>query len=206
MSHPVDQFLADSRQRLILAATEIFMEEGYRASVDRIAMRAGVAKQTLYNHFPSKDDLFTEVVRVAAASILVTLDDGSRDLRDSLLGFGSAFCAKVLGHEGLAHYRVMIAESSRFPELAQAFFTKGPAQTVAGLAAFIAAAMARGELREDDPRLAAEVLLSMLSGFERTRRLLAQPTEVPDPQHEQARIAKIVDCFLRAYAAERTAS
>ncbi|OHC63109.1 MAG: hypothetical protein A2045_00710 [Rhodocyclales bacterium GWA2_65_20] len=201
MSSITESTFVDSRLRLIQAATEAFMKEGYRASVDSIAARAGVAKQTLYNHFPSKNDLFSEVARLASSSILVTLEDGSRDVRERLLSFAAAFSAKVLGEEGLAYYRVMIAETARFPDLAQAFFVKGPEQTASCLAEFLDRAMAAGSLRRDDPRFAAELLLSMLVGYERTRRLLAGPSATSHA--DGARIEQTVDCFLRAYAPER---
>ena len=57
-AHPVPAS-STCRERLILAASQALMEEGYRASVDRIAALAGVAKQTLYNHFTSKEELYT---------------------------------------------------------------------------------------------------------------------------------------------------
>lgn len=173
------------------------MKEGYRASVDGIAARAGVAKQTLYNHFPSKDELFSETATLASAAIAVTLDGQTDDVRASLIRFATAFREKVLGDEGLAMFRALTAETTRFPALAQAFFAKGPAQTVARLADFLGHAMAAGRLRQDDPRFAAEMLLSMLGGFEHFRRLCgaASPAIV-----EKTRIAQIVDCFLRAYA------
>jgi TetR/AcrR family transcriptional repressor of mexJK operon len=199
MSHPADAFLTDSRQRLIQAATEAFVDEGYRASVERIAARAGVAKQTLYNHFPSKDDLFTEVARQASAAILVVLDTGTGDLRQTLLAFAQAFSDKVMSREGLELYRAIVAEATRFPELAAAFFRKGPEQTASRLTEFIEQSMAAGELRRDDARSAAEMLLGMLVGFERTRRLFVAGINSDD----RGRITAIVDCFLRAYAPER---
>jgi len=46
------------RLRIIKAATEVFLQLGYRkASVDAIAQRAGVAKGTVYLYFKSKADL-----------------------------------------------------------------------------------------------------------------------------------------------------
>lgn len=205
MSSTAETSFTDCRQRLIQAATEAFMTEGYRATINRIAVRAGVARQTVYNHFASKEDLFNEVARIAAADILITLEDGNRSLRDSLLRFGIAYCAKALRPEGLAHYRLIIAEATRFPDLARTFFTLGPQQMASRLAGFIAAAIDAGELHRTDPAMAADLLIGMLSGFERTRRLLA-PQEPATLAQEQTRAAEAIDCFLRAYAPERTPS
>lgn len=53
-----------ARERLIDAAEQLFNAEGIRsAGIDRIIAEAGVAKMTLYNHFPSKDDLILAVLQ-----------------------------------------------------------------------------------------------------------------------------------------------
>lgn len=189
--------VAETRNRLIQAAREAFMEEGYRASVDGIAARAGVAKQTLYNHFPSKEELFSESVGLVSAAIVVTLDGQTDDVRASLLRFGAAFRQKVHGAEGLALFRTLMAEAARFPTLAQAFFAKGPEQTAARLADFLGRAMTAGHLRQDDPRFAAEMLVGMLNNIDHFQRLSSN-TPLPEAL-EESRIGKIVDCFLRAY-------
>lgn len=193
---------ADIRTRLIQAAVEAFCEEGYRASCERIAARAGVAKQTLYNHFTSKDELFAAITQLGTESITLTLDPDAADVRECLLRFSTLFHQRVLGETGLAFYRTLVAERPRFPALGKAFFEGGPQTMSRLLAGFFARAMDRGLLRRDDPMFAAEMLLSLLGGFERTRRLL-DPVSVT-PAEEAARIAKTVDCFLRAYAPERT--
>src|SRR2546430_13534296 len=46
---------AKTRARVLRAASRSFLRHGYHTSVEEIARRAGVAKQTLYHHFPSKD-------------------------------------------------------------------------------------------------------------------------------------------------------
>lgn len=46
------------RERILETAAELFYERGFHAvGVDLIIQRAGVAKTTLYRHFPSKDHL-----------------------------------------------------------------------------------------------------------------------------------------------------
>ena len=52
-----------SRDGILEAAAEVFSECGYyRASMDQIAERAKVAKGTLYYHFPSKAQLFKQLI------------------------------------------------------------------------------------------------------------------------------------------------
>ena len=190
-----------SRERLIRAATEAFRESGYQASIDQIASLAGVARQTLYNHFASKEDLFREVASGAAGSILVSLDDEAGDLRERLVRFGTAFRAKILGDEGLALYRTVFAEAIRFPELARTFFENGPGKTIGRLSAVLERAMKEGQLRREDPKYAAETLLSMLDCQDRTRRLFG--TAPLPAAAERERVARIIDCYLRAFAPAR---
>ncbi len=185
----------DARQRLLDAACEVFRNEGYRVSIDRIAQRAQVARQTLYNHFPSKEALFAEVVHHAIHSILVTLD-GDADVRATLLAFGNAYREKLLSPEGLALFRTMAAEAPRFPELARQFFRQGPLTTRKRLSAYLEKAMERGALRRDDPEFAAEMLTAMLADTDRLRGLLNLQTDLLKP----AKTAQAVDCFLRAFA------
>jgi TetR/AcrR family transcriptional repressor of mexJK operon len=189
----------DTRQRLLEAACEAFREEGYQVSIDRIAARARVARQTLYNHFHSKDALFVEVVHHSILSVLVTLD-GDGDVRPTLLAFGEAYRARLLSPEGLAIFRTMAAEAPRFPELARQFFRQGPQTTRARLATYLARAMEAGRLRRDDPDFAAEMLTAMLVDFDRLRGLMNVPAEL---HKSTKKTAQVVDCFLRAFAPEK---
>lgn len=189
--------LSDSRQRLIRAAAEAFRQEGYRASIDHIARAAGVCRQTVYNHFASKEDLFSEVARIAAEEIQTSLDSGG-DVRESLLGFVAIVQQRVLSREGLAMFRTLSAEVPHFPALGQAFFDKGPRQTVDRLVDFLARAMEAGHLRRDDPQFAAELLMGMLMGFEHTRRLFC--ADAAETAVEPGRAERILDGFLRIYS------
>ncbi len=52
------------RDHLVGTAERLFQQNGYRATgIDRILAESGVAKMTLYKHFPSKDDLVLAVLR-----------------------------------------------------------------------------------------------------------------------------------------------
>lgn len=55
---------SDTRQRIVETAERLFYAEGVRAvGIDRIIAEAEVAKMSLYNHFPSKDDLILAVLQ-----------------------------------------------------------------------------------------------------------------------------------------------
>lgn len=55
---------SDARQRILETADRLFYQEGIRAvGIDRIVADAGVAKMSLYKHFPSKDDLILAVLQ-----------------------------------------------------------------------------------------------------------------------------------------------
>jgi len=190
--------LSDSRQRLIHAAAEAFRKEGYRASIDHIARAAGVCRQTVYNNFAGKEDLFSEVARIAAEEIQTSLGHGVGDVRERLLGFAAIVQHRLLSQEGLAMFRTLSAEVPHLPALGQAFFDKGPRQTVDGLVGFLVRAMEAGHLRREDPQFAAELLMGMLMGFEHTRRLFC--ADAAEAAVLPRRAERIVDCFLRIYS------
>ncbi len=186
-----------TRLRIVHAAWEAFREKGYRVSLEAVAAHAGVARQTLYNHFPGKKHLFGEVVRHATRSILVTLQ-GRDSLRATLVAFGRALRERVLSPDGIAVYRTLVSEAATFPELAEHFFAEGPLATQVRLAEVLSQAMKQGLLRRTDPVFAAEMLISMLIEFDRLRRLLAPGR---DPAGKE-KTERVVDCFLRAFAPE----
>src|SRR3954469_24602871 len=189
-----------NRQRVLRAATASFLVDGYRSSVDSIAQRAGVAKQTVYSHFPSKDELFKDVARGLAKRVLVQLETDSQDVRPALLRFASAYRSKVLCAEGIAMFRALVSEIPRFKTLARAIFAGGPGETAKGLAEFLEKSMSAGRLRKDDPIFAAELLLGMLVGHDRVKRLYGVTRF---PASDARRATRIVDSFLRMYSTER---
>lgn len=188
----------DTRRKILDAANTVFTERGYRATIDEIARHAGVAKQTLYHYFPSKDELFAQAIATMGESILVTLYPiEGEDLADTLTRFACAIRERVLAEPYIALHRLLVAEAPRFPELARMVYEAGIGGTVRHLAALLARAMDEGRLRRDDPYFAAELLLGMLIAAERNRILY----EVLPPGHkpDTKTAAHIVSLFLYAY-------
>jgi AcrR family transcriptional regulator len=65
---------AETRKRILKAATELFYAKGIRAvGVDAVASAAGVTKRTLYLHFSSKDDLIAAYLEARNEPVLAGL-------------------------------------------------------------------------------------------------------------------------------------
>lgn len=186
-----------NRERLLIAAKELFREQGYDASVDAIIGRAGVARQTFYNHFKSKESLFAEAIRGCFLEIIAPLNEHPDDLRGSLKSFAAIYRQKALSPEGIASYRTLSGQAQRFPEMVCEVYESGAGQMIARLADFLGKAMAQEQLRQADPRFAAELLMAMVLGQERSLRLFG--IQRP-PEDETLKVSTVIDGFLRMFA------
>ncbi len=197
--------LSQAKNRAILeAAARIFLESGFHhASMDRIARKARVSKQTVYNHYRAKEDLFSAIICDRAGGLVSglaqRLHKGGRTA-DALTAFGEDFLSFLLSPAILAFYRLLVAEGGRRSELGAIAYAQGPARAVETLAAFLAERSRMGEMRVPDPRSSAEMLLGLLRGQHQLRALFgAGPA--PSPQNLKAWVAGAVETFLAAHRA-----
>ncbi|MBL1103054.1 TetR/AcrR family transcriptional regulator [Streptomyces sp. 5-8] len=72
---------SDARRSIdaILNAARVVLGERPDASMEDIAATAGVTRQTVYAHFPSRDALVVALIEAAAAEYLATLDAADLD-------------------------------------------------------------------------------------------------------------------------------
>src|SRR6266545_2940382 len=83
-----------ARERILEAATRLFQRDGFRAvGIDTIIAEAGVAKMTLYAHFPSKDDLIVAYLERADQQFWEWLDGAVADLEDPRARLVATFAA-----------------------------------------------------------------------------------------------------------------
>ena len=186
------------REVILDAARVVFLEVGYAAaSMDSVAARAGVSKATSYAHFSSKDQLFAAMIRRRCdRNSTFAPVDPALDARATLSVVGQRVLDLLLLPDTLAMFRVVVAESARQPDLAQAFYASGPGAGRAEIAQVIADLTARGAIRADDPARLADLFIGMLRTdlFMRTLLGLAQPTEA---ERAEA-VAAAVDTLLAA--------
>ncbi|WP_329281017.1 TetR/AcrR family transcriptional regulator [Streptomyces sp. NBC_00691] len=143
---PTGPRAARKRQAIVRAARDLFLREGFGVGMDAIAAEAGVSKVTVYNHFGSKEALFTAVVAGALDEPLgpggqggegpaggpdlarLVDADGPEALKAALTDAGRAWGRAVRADtEGRALRTLVATEVHRFPELGRAWRAHGPA-------------------------------------------------------------------------------
>ena len=205
MPHPSahTQRLTDRKRAAIIeAAIDEFRAAGYEAtSMDRIAARAGTSKRTVYNHFPSKETLFAEILQQLWEASLAGEDlafHADRPLREQLLELlGQKL--RLLNNEAFVSLaRVAIAAGIHSPERAQEMVAR-MGEREEGLTVWIRDAAAAGRLKANDPIFASQQLQGLVKGFAFWPQItLGLPPLDTEMQKQVAESA--VDMFLAYYA------
>lgn len=116
----------DTRARILAAAQEVFSQKGFhQATMDEIAERADVGKGTLYRHFPSKENLFHQLVQIrlkeleAEAERVLDSEDDVLSMIEKYLYIYFDFFDR---NQGL--YRVMVHEHPDLDERLQDLYVE----------------------------------------------------------------------------------
>jgi AcrR family transcriptional regulator len=147
---------------LIEAAIEVFAEKGFAAArLDEVARRAGVSKGTAYLYFPNKEALF----KAAVQEVVVTrLAMGERDVEEwqgtsvELLQRMLEHWAAVIRSPQGGLLKLIVAESSNFPELAAWYHQEVAERGHRLICAVLTRGIASGEFRPVDVEATAHVI------------------------------------------------
>ncbi|HTA14772.1 MAG TPA: TetR/AcrR family transcriptional regulator [Solirubrobacteraceae bacterium] len=150
-----------ARSAVLRAALEIVQESGYPVlTMEGIARRAAVSKQTVYRWWPSKAAVLLEALNEGATEIAPLPDTG--DLADDLRAF---LRRSTLGARGrTARLLVaLMAEAQLYPAFGRSFQTGFLAQRRAVMVELLQRARTRGEIRSDvDLELVTELFFGAL--------------------------------------------
>lgn len=196
------QISEEKRGAVLDAALDCFLERGFSGtSLNRIAKAAGVSTATVYRHFPSKDELFAQIIERPFL-------DGSPE---SLSALPAGQPDTVL-HEIADHYarliltpyfhplvRALIAEALRLPQMGQALEQRGHGPFLAAVKHYIEREHALGTLAVPDAGLAAEQFLGMISSVVFWPRMLNDARR-PSAAKVQRSCDAAVTTFLARYA------
>ncbi|APV38621.1 TetR family transcriptional regulator [Pseudomonas frederiksbergensis] len=156
------------REAIIQAAIAEFRANGFDiTSMDKIAATAGVSKRTVYNHFPSKEELFAEILNQLWARVTAEQETPYRPdlpLREQMRRMLMAKMQMLGDDNFLDLARVAIAATIHSPERAQNMVCR-MGEREEGLTVWIRAAQADGRLKPVAPEFAAQQIQGMLKSF-----------------------------------------
>lgn len=191
--------------RILEAAAEMFRTQGYDVSMESIAAAANVSKQTLYNQFGSKEDLFKAMVTDRAAVMRAPLQAHAleRHPRDMLTDIARQYYMHACSPHEIGYYRMIIGACQQFPEIGQAYYEAGPKATLDALANWMAREERIGRLDTDgEPQVAAEFFLGLIAGQIEAKGLLGVGGELSSAEIER-RARLCADIFMRSFGPER---
>ena len=194
------------RQAILDAATEVFLRDGYLgASMDQVAQKAEVSKQTVYKQFVSKEALFVAIVKSMTGEAGDRVHEGNRDLGEGedlaayLLAYAERQLVVVMTPRLMQLRRLVIGEVGRFPDLSRALYAGGPQRAIESLAAVFKRLADRGLLAIDDPLVAASHFNWLVMGDPVNAAMLLGDEAIPSPPALRRHAASAVGVFLAAY-------
>lgn len=193
---------ASEKAKVILdGAKQEFLKHGYAAaSMDRIAIAAGVSKPTIYNHFENKEGLFAAIVdRIAkerCAAVLNNQDPQSfeGEIEQVLRKISIQFLETTRNDtEFLALIRLIIGESGRFPELAKSLILSLDRPVIEILSEYLATHL---NCNKFDPQAAARIMVGALVYFVINQDILSGKEIMP--MDSDRTIDTLVNLFIAA--------
>jgi AcrR family transcriptional regulator len=169
---------ADAATTILEATLELLAERGFHATtMDAIAARAGVGKNTIYRRWDAKQELIIDAFAHFTAGLEVRAGDGD-DVYALLLDHVREVARELSDPRATRLIPALLGELQRDPAFAEAYAERVVTPLRAPLVALLARARDRGELRPDtDPELIADMLVG--PGFLRLLFQFALPATSP---------------------------
>ena len=195
---------SDKVQVVMAAATRVFLAHGFSgATTDMIQREAGVSKATLYACFPNKEAMFSAVIAERCADMTASfrgIAPSSSDIASTLSTLGASYLDILLSPEGLALFRVVVAEAPRFPQIGREFYLAGPKVIAEVASRHLTLAAEQGilDLKAIGAPAAAQLFISLLRG-EAHLECLTHPQARPSEAQRDLWVSAAVRMFLASF-------
>jgi len=187
------------RAAFLRAAQDVFLEFGYeQANMAEIVRRAGGSLSTLYAQFGGKKGLFEAMIdsRVGELTEQMQVELAAHaPIREGLRRIGEDFLFKLARQGSLDVLRLMVAQAKAFPDMVEAWRTRGPDVVRTILASYLEDRVKAGEIKIDDCEIAASMFFDLV----RSRiqlRALTMPDYTPSDQEIRDTVERSVKVFL----------
>ena len=189
---------------LLDASARVFIEHGFSdSSYEMIAKRANVSTKTIYSWFGGKAGLFAAVVERYAKQIEPqlhrVLTENGEHPEIALAQAARIILSFELEPELLAVHRAVIAASAKLPEIGATFYALGPGRGVEILAAFFERCHRMRLLCVNDPVIAAEAFMALISRGVLPRQLVRAEGGPLSPEALERQIRPALNIFFAAH-------
>jgi len=199
----------DRRRMILEAAARVFPKKGYvNTKLQTIAEEAGISISTIYQYFPSKEELFLALTdNLSFQEVLdhfnntINFDEiDIQDVRQALIEIATSFI------ETHTHYtevvRLYISEGGTFPEIGEKYCQRLILPLEALLENFISKNIERGYFRKIDLHIAVRGFYGMFSNIFLVKELLYGKNVLDFPTEKS--IEGMVDLYLSGIAGNMT--
>ncbi len=172
--------------------------------MEMVARESGAGRQTVYNQFASKKALFDDTVALLWEKMsidrIVSRAEPERTPEKALLEIGNAIAEFWVPAEAVAFLRMVIAESTKFPELAQSFFTFGQGSARRAVTEYLSTLRDTRTLDLSDPDLAAAQFIGLVNEPLLSSRVIGADRSPSRDRRKQV-VQEAVHTFLARYRA-----
>ncbi|MGI6550509.1 MAG: TetR/AcrR family transcriptional regulator [Syntrophomonadales bacterium] len=155
------------RDRIIEAAQVIFARKGYyQAKIEEIAELAEVGKGTVYEYFVSKQELYKEMFKVILSRYTahVTTEDAAKMPAELRIRYLLEMHLRYM-LENRQHMPTNFGDLGGMDEEILSWMYDMRKESLSRLTAMFEEGIARGELKDIDPEMAANLLLGAMRGI-----------------------------------------
>jgi len=156
------------REQILEAAMEVFSRKGFAtATTAEIAREAGVAEGTIYNYFPSKRELFIDVIKNFVITVPLLELIGKLPQGDVATTFGHIMQNrfKLIESENISRMPALMAEVIRDPELKVLWTTEFLQPFLSKMEGIYENLMTTGKFRNIEPPILVRGIGGMFLGF-----------------------------------------
>lgn len=190
---------------IVDAARQAFLARGFdAASMDQIALAAGVSKRTVYNRFRSKEELFGAAITESCANLLpldITEIETSLPPAEFINELGRQFLHGILAPEALSLKRIAAFEAERTPAIGRAYMENGPKCMVDQAAPILTRLAEKGVFNISNVREAIWQLGALITEPLYTQVLMGDAPDDLDAAIDE-QVARGVDAFMKIFKAE----
>ncbi|MGQ2967816.1 MAG: TetR/AcrR family transcriptional regulator [Allorhizobium sp.] len=195
----------DDRKALILQAAEtVFDSLGYGdATMEEVARACGMAKKTVYKFFPDKASLFGALVDSHDVAVIDSraATGGEEQSEARLIRLLEDVAAAILSPRQITLTRLVIAESIKYPELAQRFYRDCVEKTMSHVAQALASDPSLRLPPGLDNKTFADMLVSTLLGSIHLRALMLNLSREALEEELRGRVPLVMDLIVRSLPA-----